>query len=855
MSATTVQEDHRAAHINAPGVPTSSTVNKSSVDVIGKCVKTVMLVFELSGYEKEGRDEVALANCAAHSMKCIEKMGGKWMAYFKYKIAAFYASVRQQDMPPLPEGLEQGDDDPRVLIGGNVRKWFVGLIRGPEGYKKQCAIALSILESKRGFPRASEDDLVAAAVESFETLTRKTEDPSPREGVNWGDSEENEVQTSINKENLKFWITKVVEETYGGKEYTVEDTMEPMFPSTKANYNNTRSKAGTVGEIMNHPWILRGLKSDNLVKAKIVQSGKHSNYVLVDRSELNSKWKELYGRVLTAALVEEPVAIPVALAEALKIRVISKGPPMTYLALKPLQKWLWRQLYEHDSGVFQLIGKEVNDELVSKAVGKCREGEGYLSGDYKAATDNLRSWISDFIAEEIARVTKMDEDTAELLKRALTGHIIEHPVTGETRPQLQGQLMGSIVSFPILCIANAAICLWTRSVSVGRNLTLKTANMLVNGDDLILRARLIAKSFWERLAAFSGMKPSIGKCYYSPEFLHINSAEFTVVEETADRRSNPKKPILSHLNRVRYINLGLVLGLKRSTKGTMDVNGVTDWGSYQSMSVNAQELKLTCPTTDWKRVYAYYLSYNEKKLKGTSLSWFLPEHLGGLGLPMDAQHQPSKKDLRIAAVIYNNYELPRERLNVPWKVWQYATMRAKSILKTQTLSAAMSEMGTGQNLKDENKLLALFCVESIFSQRLKDIFDESESNSKMLDKMEKIWKKASKNELMEKTEAFNASSLPTKARIEAQSQFLNISTRYEDVPAGIIGFGHLAPDERKTSSVARGWGKNHPGSYERNSIPEETNSRWFVKTGFTHSQSGAVTDSTANGVREGECSN
>jgi hypothetical protein len=749
-----------------------------SDELIGKCISTIEAVFTMSGFRDNKKEKPYIKRAVEHSRRMIELCDGKWMSYFKYKIAAFFASHRRQVLPPFPVNIEH-DDDPSVILGGKAKRWFDSLSQD-----RREIIALSVLNSKRGFPRASSDDLAAAAEETFKVLTSPSLDPADKETASWAD--ESEIDSMLSKRNLKSYLTRVIEEVFRNKSYTHEDTMEPLFPSTNANYNNTRTKAGTVGEIMRHEVLLRGLHGSNIVKTELRGKGK-SQYIYVNREELDSRWAELFERAKVFAMVEEPIAVPVALAEALKIRVISKGPPMTYFVLKPLQRWLWRTLHSHSSGTFRLIGEEVTEDIVNKQLGTLREGESYLSGDYKAATDNLRGWISNYIVEEITRVAGLDEDTSELFKRALTGHIIESPLTGERQHQLQGQLMGSVVSFPVLCIANAAICLWTRETSVGRSLTLKTANMLVNGDDLVLRCDANAFRFWKLLAEYSGMKPSIGKCYFSREFLHINSTEFLEKEVTykvSERYLSPKERTPMHLEHRRFINLGLVFGLKRSAKGSLEEANLSDWGSLQSLSVNANILKQTCPEEDWPRVYEYYLKLNNDKLIQTNLSWFLPEHLGGVGLPIDSKHQPSKKDLRVAAVLYKHYRIPKQRPDMPWKVWQYAQGR----MGTLPSISAVSDF-QGGSMRDENSLLSLYCIEALFACDINNLYNEKKSNKliEALRSMEKTWRSALKSNLMSSTEPFQVTALPIKSTQRGDHHVLNIPARYSDVPSHTLG--------------------------------------------------------------------
>jgi len=271
----------------------------------------------------------------------------------------------------------------------------------------------------------------------------------------------------------------------------------------------------------------------------------------------------------------------VGLAEALKIRVISKGPPLLYTVLKPLQKFMWETLKENK--VFELIGKPVSESTMEELFGTTLDpSKIIISGDYKSSTDNLRRWVSECIARAIAnrlRENKYFSPTLEeLLIRSLTGHIFVDE-NGIKMPQQEGQLMGSVTSFPILCIANAAMCRWAIEQSDGaryrvtdRPSTISRGRLCplrVNGDDCVFwgdKARVI--NIWEQITAFGGLETSVGKTYYSSKFAVINSVLYDYIPGTIPVIDPTCKYLftyqLGRWRERRYVNLGLVFGMKRS---------------------------------------------------------------------------------------------------------------------------------------------------------------------------------------------------------------------------------------------------------------------------------------------------
>jgi len=305
-------------------------------------------------------------------------------------------------------------------------------------------------------------------------------------------------------------------------------------------------------------------------------------------------WEEEYWKIFDLAKKEKPFVEAVGLPEPLKVRVISKGPPLLYTFLKPMQKWLWKVLKQHKP--FELIGRYVTESDVNGVLCNLKEDEEAVSGDYVSSTNRLHKWVSETISDRIMlrlgeNIPKTDleqlpnnfmGDLKKLMLTALTKHIFvpfkahgdqvlvdgkpeiaEH----ETLPQTEGQLMGSIVSFPILCIANAALCrmalegasLVKRKEKVVYRLTRKgtgsLAPLMVNGDDCLLKGpKGTLRNCWESICGFAGLESSVGKTYFSDSFCTINS---TIFKRTPENRWVESK----------YVNMGLMMGRKRMGAG------------------------------------------------------------------------------------------------------------------------------------------------------------------------------------------------------------------------------------------------------------------------------------------------
>lgn len=549
----------------------------------------------------------------------------------------------------------------------------------------------------------------------------------------------------VTQEDVLREIDRTVDELYHEEDAEI-DLCRPRFPSTSANYNRSRSGLGAFVEVANvarrhYPeWIgaskveWEGMKVrdtldrrehfhpsdgflpphrrrpidvahtmhvseghklfletgwqafqqssylDPLREESIVQTAKPK--LLADARTLDYRLRRIYDKVYEEALQEPKIVEAVGLAEALKVRVISKGPPLTYTALQPVQKATHAALARHRC--FALIGNGGTSEgyLAERLGSRLPEGEGYLSGDYKSSTDYINPLYSERVVNRISDRWNFSPDLRRLYLESLTGHtfeitlergrvpeflaLYEDPFEREEvhqtilaaiaenaamnggdqlpfvifqLPQLWGQLMGSITSFPILCIINACICRMSLEFAVNERITLDDARLMVNGDDCLLRVNAFGKRFWEQVGTFVGLQPSVGKTYYDTEYMNINSTSFFIGDEhpveIPDIRSNDPNHVtragVTRITEVPYVNLGLLNGLTRS--GTLDVKPKSESESSKTVGAKAHELLKGHSEERSVKIFKKFLNHNWKKLNEVRVPWYMPEWIGGLGLP------------------------------------------------------------------------------------------------------------------------------------------------------------------------------------------------------------------------------
>lgn len=671
-----------------------------------KVYDIITLICKIYGFtktidHKNSRDNT-VTNWSSNAKEC------GWIKFIKYKTAAYFAFHMGQVLPPKPFS---GDDKPGILLGGAQYRFMNKILKTED----RRSFLTSILYSKKGFPRPSKKDVKKSELETFEKLTGALKPMMRIQPMftNWSDIHTQNLQiiSSNHPIELQMQLNRTVDEIFENSTYTYLDRCQPFLPSTSANYINSRANAGAIGAIYEDSSILKGLrKAQNPIKIINEDDENMTRYtvsaknLIVDTKDLEKTFSKFWLRVMNSALSEEPIAVPLGLQEALKVRVITKGPPMLYTLLKPLQKKMWNVLKSHKT--FKLVGEPITEEYLSEILGSnLKENEYFLSGDYADATNNLKSWVSGTIAERISDKLKLYKVERRMFLNSLINHVIENPETKVKGQQTTGQLMGSITSFPILCIANAAICRAAHEAATGRIFKLKDCPLGINGDDLILKTNIEGYNIWKTLGQQIGLEESIGKTYLHKDYLNMNSTSYTYKPSRTSVLPNGKIAKRT-FELVQYVNVGLLLNIQRSAGGDKRLEEATEWNT----AARARELVRLTPPKLLKRVQPFFL----KTMPKTNLPWFIPEWLGGIGLPKE-MGTPSDLDLRMAHWILLNWKKKRpEKIKIPslWKTRELAEKAVpKPLLQPQSLGGELAR-------EEYERLLSLTGIGILFDSRV-----------------------------------------------------------------------------------------------------------------------------------------
>jgi len=598
---------------------------------------------------------------------------GDWMKFTKYKIAAFYQYAQRtllldQTLPPSP--LKTLQSHPLHLLGGRAGRYLRRRIRLSNPTRQEFLSSLLLV--KGGMPLPPDSALKAKKKETEKVLTTpriRSWRSQPVLIPGLANFRRRHGITSFAQ--LVDGVSRVTRKLFQRERFGTKDILaNPITPSFSANYVNNKEGHGTFGHLLERSLFgilpRRPLRSYTQPVEEYIGLDNDVELVLEGFDGARDQFLHTYFSSVRAAMDEPPIAKAVPLAEALKVRVITKGPPLTMYVLQPVQQFMWKVLKKHPA--FKLIGEPVSEGEVFNQIGTLLDREGFLSGDYSDATNQLDPELSAAAWNTLCDVCAIPRALKELGLRVLTNHWIvtgKDRDTGEDRvmPQQWGQLMGSIISFPILCIVNAAVCLMSMEYDQDCALDLDKIPLMINGDDCLLRVGPEGYSAWNVFGTMAGLSPSVGKVYYSREFCNINSTTFVPVKRTVAVTLNAyglDDEVMS-FHRVKVLRLGLVFGNKRS-QAKVDQEKIPALelaGGDMTIGSRHKAMIAECPDA-WKlRAHLKFLAKNWKALKFATdmqLPWYVPTCYGGVGLqplPDLGSFDMTEKDKKIITAMTN----------------------------------------------------------------------------------------------------------------------------------------------------------------------------------------------------------
>jgi len=609
----------------------------------------------------EIRDEM-LDQVSSYLDDCLnEKM---WLKRCKYLLTYPLAQYLRNDLPPPP--------DRSFKPVGRLRKWM----QSRRFFnRKNSHLWYSWFQAKRSTLSLSESVVADAYADHLKILT------SPDPGV---DEVIDSIFSNTTFNNVLHHLRKKV-----NKSFSESPSFHKFYPSASACFEATRKQGGQHGFL--------SCQVDLSTPAAHIDNSElssmcyiHKNYVTGQGSVIEKRVK--YGRDswdLLPNLIQKLDTSRTlnctiqAVLEPNKVRIISKGEAEYYYSQRPLQRAMHDAM--RDMPPFRLIGRPFSpvDILdISKNRGPRDE---WFSIDYSAATDGLSFKYSGRIFEMIIR--DLPENSKLLARQVLGFHNLYYPNLDENKAELvngilqpvpigapvfkgvqkNGQLMGSVLSFPILCLANLGVYLhnmadhqkhWTHDQRLN--------HVLINGDDMVYCA---PPEFWKthiKIGESVGLKMSVGKAYVHETYLNINSTSVHCPLRTAQ----------PHPWQINYLNSGLFFGQHKIQTDRKDSVIETDDNVIRSPTYAAEHSRLKAGITEninWllsgtvtggqNSLLRLLLQFKKDEIRHECLSTidshhgsihtrnlFLPKHFGGMGVvpPVDWRFKVSTTSKKIA---------------------------------------------------------------------------------------------------------------------------------------------------------------------------------------------------------------
>jgi hypothetical protein len=352
-------------------------------------------------------------------------------------------------------------------------------------------------------------------------------------------------------------------------------------PSTHASYEKTRGKGGSQAALLDLVGLgktqsgqiggfseLDSLRYDPVVYSLEEKQVYHGVLTPVYRAPGAEDWAELSSHLGDWDLTRPLDCMIQGVVEPLKVRVISKGPALPYYSQKPLQKAMHSAI--RSMPCFRLVGQTFDPTMLMDLRTDVESDALWMSIDYSAATDGLSWAYSGRILQEVVGALPLVDQMRAF--SVLGPHMLHYPKDCvEPGMQQNGQLMGSPLSFPILCLANLGVYLlanWERFKTLGWGDEMILSHVLCNGDDMLYAA---PREIWDKhvkIGMAVGLAMSPGKAYVHGVYSNINSVSCHYDLGNVD--STPWQ--VNFLNSGLYFGQHKVLSKKKSVVGRNSCN-------------------------------------------------------------------------------------------------------------------------------------------------------------------------------------------------------------------------------------------------------------------------------------------
>jgi len=549
-----------------------------------------------------------------------------WMKSAKALLAYPLAKYLRNELPTPPE---QGHFKPV----GAVKRWMKAHLLSYS--RKNTHLWYSWLQCKK------------STLDSSEEIVNKNYEDHYKVLVNKDDGDDDLINSIFEIPAFKRQLESIALET---SRRWVPDSFSELEPSLSASLNSTRSESGAFGELSRYVANYDLPYTDDLVSMKYVprlngRSYHRSVEIRCVSYDLGDDWSSALQCAYRSRRSGTLSAKIQGIVEPMKVRVISKGPALEYYCAKPLQR-IWHDILR-EIPCYRLIGRTLCPTDVIDLSRGTDPNWKWFSIDYKAATDNLSWKYSGRILKELTKY--LDPFTQQLAWDVLGPHELIYPNAAriQSKKMERGQLMGSILSFIILCIANYGLYLSvTDQIQRGWTDSERELHCLINGDDQLYCAPIELWSQHVEKGKKLGLDMSVGKAYTHERYSNLNSTSIDL-------------PIGGiHPYQITYLNSGLFFGISKVRSQTDQI-----LKDKKICELLPKVLEGSLPGRQARLLGLWFQQHGSRigeecriRLNGGGTmirSLFLPKSLGGMGVPcpLGWKHFVDRRQLLLASTM------------------------------------------------------------------------------------------------------------------------------------------------------------------------------------------------------------
>jgi hypothetical protein len=360
-----------------------------------------------------------------------------------------------------------------------------------------------------------------------------------------------------------------------------------------------------------------------------------------------------------------------AVLEPGKVRTVTAGEALPYWISRSYQKSV--HSYIRQIPQFSLCGQPLEkwhlkflDRLSGEFgwyQGKTATGEDtvWVSGDYSGATDEIDIRLTrachELMMEKVREHSNLGDLTdayVDTLTACIEPHNVNYPknfvdngqaeVTGlGPCRQKNGQLMGSTLSFPILCIVNFCTAWLALFPHI---LDFRKVPILVNGDDILFRCPKSYYPIWCDHIKNAGFRKSVGK-----NFAHVNKIFINSQPWVARKRSDFDSTHLCEFEYTPFFNVGLMHGQSKVAKKP-SIEGESG-GTYQQL-YSLQPEAVRGALNEERAIRRFHSIHREHLRHATAngfFSYHAPREFYGLGMVPSEKAQYSVTQRRVASAL------------------------------------------------------------------------------------------------------------------------------------------------------------------------------------------------------------